>query len=84
MKWRKAGEKDERVERKIIKFLVQLRHHLSLVRGTSLLFAGQSTVDVLCLAIARIVRERAPFGTLKGRQLWDLGLNPPAGTAAER
>ena len=41
-------------------------------------------VDVLCLAIARIVRERAPFGTLKGRQLWELGLNPPARMAAER
>jgi uncharacterized protein YbjT (DUF2867 family) len=41
-------------------------------------------VDVLCLAIARIVRERAPFGTLKGRQLWDLGLNPPERQAAER
>ena len=41
-------------------------------------------VDILCLAIARIVRERAPFGTLKGRQLWELGLNPPARMAAER
>ena len=41
-------------------------------------------VDVLCLAIARILRERAPFGTLKGRQLWDLGLNPPERQAAER
>ena len=49
MKWRKAGEKDERVEQKIIKFLVQLRHHLSLVRGTSLLIAEQSAMDVLCL-----------------------------------
>ena len=41
-------------------------------------------VDVLCLAIARIVRERAPFGILKGRQLWALGLNPPERLAAER
>ena len=41
-------------------------------------------VDVLCLAIARIIRERAPFGILKGRQLWDLGLNPAARMAAER
>ena len=41
-------------------------------------------VDVLCLAIARIVQERAPFGTLKGRQLWDLSLNPPGRTAEAR
>jgi uncharacterized protein YbjT (DUF2867 family) len=39
-------------------------------------------VDVLCLAIARIVRERGPLGTLKGRHIWELGLNPPAQTAA--
>jgi uncharacterized protein YbjT (DUF2867 family) len=41
-------------------------------------------VDVLCLAISRIVRERAPFGTVKGRQIWELGLNPPAQTAEAR
>jgi uncharacterized protein YbjT (DUF2867 family) len=41
-------------------------------------------VDVLCLAIARIVRERGPFGTLKGRDIWELGLNPPERMAAER
>jgi len=63
MKWRKAGEKDERVEQKIIKFLMQLRHHLSLVRGTSLLFAGQSTVDVLCLALFLSVQYSSGSGS---------------------
>ena len=56
---------------------------LSLLRGVSDDLRPLS-VDVLCLAIARIVRERAPFGTLKGRQLWELGLNPPARMAPER
>jgi uncharacterized protein YbjT (DUF2867 family) len=41
-------------------------------------------VDVLCLAIARIVRERGPLGTLKGRQIWQLALNPPEQSAAAR
>jgi hypothetical protein len=29
-------------------------------------------VDVLCAAIARILRDRAPLGVLTGRQLWTL------------
>jgi uncharacterized protein YbjT (DUF2867 family) len=41
-------------------------------------------VDVLCLAIARIVRERGPLRLLKGREIWQLGLNPPEQTAAAR
>jgi len=63
MKWRKAREKDERVEQKIIKFLVQLHHYLSLVRGTSLLFAGQSTVDVLCLTLFLSVQYSSGSGS---------------------
>jgi len=30
------------------------------------------SVDVLCEAIARILRDRAPLGTLSGRQIWPL------------
>jgi uncharacterized protein YbjT (DUF2867 family) len=41
-------------------------------------------VDVLCLAIVRIVREGGPLGILKGRHLWELGLNPQAQRAAAR
>jgi uncharacterized protein YbjT (DUF2867 family) len=41
-------------------------------------------VDVLSLAITRIVRERAPLGIVKGRQLWPLALNPPGDVAAAR
>jgi len=29
-------------------------------------------VGVLCAAIARILRDRAPLGVLTGRQLWTL------------
>jgi hypothetical protein len=29
-------------------------------------------VDVLCAAIVRILRDRAPLGVLTGRQLWTL------------
>jgi uncharacterized protein YbjT (DUF2867 family) len=33
---------------------------------------------VLCGAIARIVRDRAPLGTLYGRQIWTLAASPAA------
>jgi uncharacterized protein YbjT (DUF2867 family) len=41
-------------------------------------------VDVLCLAIARIVRDRAPLGLVTGRQLWPLALSPREQPAAAR
>lgn len=34
--------------------------------------------EVLCAAIARILRERAPLGTLHGRQLWAAAATPEA------
>ena len=34
------------------------------------------SLDVLCDAIVRILRDRAPLGVVKGRQLWPLATNP--------
>jgi hypothetical protein len=37
--------------------------------------------EVLCAAIARILRERAPLGIVTGRQLWALAAPRPAAAA---
>jgi uncharacterized protein YbjT (DUF2867 family) len=39
-------------------------------------------VTVLCAAIARILHDGAPLGTLTGRQIWPLGATPRAAAAA--
>ncbi len=42
-------------------------------------------VEVLCDAIATVLRDRAPGGVLTGRTLWTLaGVSPKAGAAPER
>jgi uncharacterized protein YbjT (DUF2867 family) len=41
-------------------------------------------VTVLCAAIARILHDGAPLGTLTGRQIWPLGAMPRAAAAAGR
>src|SRR5207237_10396512 len=41
-------------------------------------------VTILCAAIARILQNREPLGTLTGRQIWPLGAMPRAVAAAGR
>ena len=41
-------------------------------------------VTVLCVAIARILHDGAPLGTLTGRQIWPRAAMPPAEAAAGR